>query len=1024
MADEPELEAVQRPDTSNTDVSAENQINYGDGSSRPNTVGGSSYGTPSRPLSPVRDIHNMASQILEAGGATGQELNAVPAQDLGTALSQLMAFDMSTQADIDSTKLQQMMKFMLGAVNTLATEQQAAKLEGKRLAEEQGAMAERAAEAEKATAAAAASAAASAGSAAPDADWAAKLREEILAAAAADAKAAFEAGGLSQVKDLQAMIDELLAARRAQEAEMAKLQADLQQLSGAVAAASGDPEAMQAAMADAEARSREAADADKAARDKEEAERNALKDEMAGVEEELRRIMAMQTQMQQEALGVAPAPVTGAVDADQLAAAVEKANAENAAAMAEMKAQAEKDAAELARLVEKMASLEKLMQAMAAGGGGEGDGGAAAAAMMSQFTDALDELRKALDGKAGLDAMQQLQEELSDELRVAVNKVEALSAADAEAAEKQRKLALAAMEGVGSGEGGGVPAEAMQQMQAELAALMSSKPDWAEIEAALEKKSDLDSMLKKADASYVDELFKSLSSSMENQLYDLQKDAKDGKSGASEELEKLEDGWRELQERLLEKADRDDLKDLEERLLAGQKQGGGGAGGGAGSRGAGGGMAGKGGKAGGGKGARSGGHSRGAGDGLGGEDYYVEEEAPKELSPEERAAELARLQSLLEQRLANLQSINEHRGWGVRDQHVRQFVSTPLPEGMGDAADWVNTSVDATGGAIPQGADQSVDSSAHPFTRLESGDETMGGGRGAASPVPPNSKTLTQVDAVGALRVDAGFDLRGEQLSSNRRFTFDVYTWGKHEYKSKPKHDEATAEPTDRDLQLLMPPHPLNQTRSFHGGSGQYMLDRSLRVGDGMGAGGGDGSAGGGGGGSMMSQSMGDVLGMEGDDGMGGDYTAAEREMMGMTGSTVVDSEAAHGHAMADGAPLAPVAQSVSQPAGVGLATTIRDPHAASRLGQSIRGAGAGRQSPRGVTPLAPWADAMPMPLPGALPMRVGGGMVDRRKMQRMSGDLSKSMGSIGATQRAMAGSSLSAKNRVQKTLRPMGRAR
>ena len=37
MADEPELEAVQRSYTSNTDVSGENQINYGDGSSRPNT---------------------------------------------------------------------------------------------------------------------------------------------------------------------------------------------------------------------------------------------------------------------------------------------------------------------------------------------------------------------------------------------------------------------------------------------------------------------------------------------------------------------------------------------------------------------------------------------------------------------------------------------------------------------------------------------------------------------------------------------------------------------------------------------------------------------------------------------------------------------------------------------------------------------------------------------------------------------------------------------------------------------------
>ena len=68
-------------------------------------------------------------------------------------------------------------------------------------------------------------------------------------------------------------------------------------------------------------------------------------------------------------------------------------------------------------------------------------------------------------------------------------------------------------------------------MQGELAALMGSKPDWAEIEAALEKKSDLDAVLKKADASYVDELFKSMRSSMENQLYDLQKDAKEGKPG-------------------------------------------------------------------------------------------------------------------------------------------------------------------------------------------------------------------------------------------------------------------------------------------------------------------------------------------------------------------------------------------------------------------------------------------------------------------------------------------------------------
>ena len=975
----------------------ENVLNYGDGSSRPNTVGGSSYGTPSRPLSPVRDIQHMATQILEAGGVTGSELPGIPAQELGAALANLIAFDMSTQADVDSTKLQHMMKFMLGAVNTLATEQQTVKAESKRLAAEHAAMLEKVAEADKAAADAAAAAA---GSGMPD--WAAKLREDILAAAAADAKAAAEAGGLSQVQDLQAMIDQLLEARRAQDAEMAKLQADMQQLSGAVASASGDPAAMQAAMADAEARSRAAAEAGREAREKEDAERQALKDEIASVEEELRRIMAMQTQMQQQAAGVA-GPVTGAVDADQLAAAVERANAENTAAIAAMREQAEKDTARFAQLAEKIASLEKLLHAMAAGGGGDGDGGAAASAMMSQFTDALDELRKALEGKAGLEAMQQLQEELNDEMRAAINKVEALSAADAEAAEKQRKLAMAAMEGAGAGAGGDVSPEAMQQMQNELAALMGSKPDWAEIEAALAKKSDLDAVLKKADASYVDELFKSLRSSMENQLYDLQKDAKEGKAGAAEELEKLEDGWRELQERLLEKADRDDLEELEKRLMAGQNQ----------KRGAGG----HGGKQGmgGGKGAKSGARRSGTGSfggrsGTGGAlNAESEEERPKELTPEERAAELARLQSLLEQRLANLQSINEHRGWGVRDEHVREFVQTPLPDGLGDAAEWVNASAGTVG--IDASADQTVDSSAHPFMMSSEPSDA----NGSAMLVPPNNKTLTQLDAVGALRVDAGFDLKGERLSSNRRFTFDVYTWGdKRTYKPKPKHDEATAEPTDRDLQLLMPPHPLHMTRSFHGGSGQYMLDRSLRAGDHS-----PGQTFGSMGTSMMSQSAGDVLGMEGIDPLDGE--------LGMTGSTAisaVNSEEAHAHAMADGAPLVPVAQSISQPAGIGLATTIRDPASASRAAHSIRAVNS-RRSPRGESPqLAPWADAMPMPLPSALKVRVGGGMVNRRKMQQVSGDLSASMSGSAATQRAMSGSSLSAKNRVHKTLRPVGRAR
>ena len=69
-------------------------------------------------------------QILQAGagGAVPQDLSSIPAEDLGAALSKLMSVDMATQAEVDSGKLQQMMKFVLGAVQTLATEQQESKL--------------------------------------------------------------------------------------------------------------------------------------------------------------------------------------------------------------------------------------------------------------------------------------------------------------------------------------------------------------------------------------------------------------------------------------------------------------------------------------------------------------------------------------------------------------------------------------------------------------------------------------------------------------------------------------------------------------------------------------------------------------------------------------------------------------------------------------------------------------------------------------------------------------------------------
>ena len=99
---------------------------------------------------------------------------------------------------------------------------------------------------------------------------------------------------------------------------------------------------------------------------------------------------------------------------------------------------------------------------------------------MAAYTDCKVEFT---EGKAGVEALQQMQEELGDEMRTAVSKVEALSAADREAAEKARKLQMAALEGAG-GEGG-VPLDAVTQLEAELSAMMESKADWQQIEEAL-----------------------------------------------------------------------------------------------------------------------------------------------------------------------------------------------------------------------------------------------------------------------------------------------------------------------------------------------------------------------------------------------------------------------------------------------------------------------------------------------------------------------------------------------------------
>ena len=107
----------------------------------------------------------------------------------------------------------------------------------------------------------------------------------------------------------------------------------------------------------------------------------------------------------------------------------------------------------------------------------------------------------------------------------------------------------------------------LDKISSDLAELMASKPDWAQIEEALAGKGDLEKVIAKADADYVEDLFKSLNANMESQLYDLRKSAEAGVSGAAEELESLSYKWANLQAALLDKADRNDLKDLETRMM-------------------------------------------------------------------------------------------------------------------------------------------------------------------------------------------------------------------------------------------------------------------------------------------------------------------------------------------------------------------------------------------------------------------------------------------------------------------------
>ena len=251
-----------------------------------------------------------------AGGAVPQDLSSIPAEDLGAALSKLMSVDMATQAEVDSGKLQQMMKFVLGAVQTLATEQQESKLARTAMEEAQAALTSSLAQAEAGLKDVRELAGAAPAVADGIPDWANEMRQQILDAAAADAKAQQEAAGLSAVQGLQGTTEELQRAHREQADQISKMAEEMASLRAMLAAASsgGDPAAMEAAMAEAEEKAKEAAEAARLAREKEDAERKSLKDEMAAMEAELARVLALQTELQASVESVANASPPPAVE--------------------------------------------------------------------------------------------------------------------------------------------------------------------------------------------------------------------------------------------------------------------------------------------------------------------------------------------------------------------------------------------------------------------------------------------------------------------------------------------------------------------------------------------------------------------------------------------------------------------------------------------------------------------------------------------------------------------------------------
>lgn len=214
------------------------------------------------------------------------------------------------------------------------------------------------------------------------------------------------------------------------------------------------------------------------------------------------------------------------------------------------------------------------------------------------------------------------------------------------------------------------------------------------------------------------------------------------------------------------------------------------------------------------------------------------------------------------------------------------------------------------------------------------------------------------------------FQLRGSSLAApgpggSKDFTFDVYSWGSHSYKPRPEKERR---PLDIDPTL---------TRSYHGGSGLYMLERK---------------------GADLGSSLGSSQ---------FNLTAPLAGLSGL-GSSLPTG---------DGRPKSVGASPAGQPAhppGVGLASSMRDSATAARMGASIRA--------RSVSPHALASTSMPMPLPSTLPAAVGGGMLNRHRLtrtQRGGGFGSRAQASAARSSAEWRGaSSSSTKDRVFNSLR------